>query len=299
MSMIANRVAGAFRGRAAIFACGAALMAALGFASSASAANPFEVFSDCPLTTAHVKACVYAETTSGKFTVGSTTVPISKTIILQGGVISKVTENAKKEVVITEEFVAAKDGNTLSKTPLNVPGGLAGLVDCPAIENFFERVACEWTFENGLTGVTATTELAAPASSIGINEGNLLDGTGTALSLPVKVKLSNPLLGEECYIGSNSNPVTIALTTGKSGSVTGSTGKVKVVEGLLTDEGNSLVNNTFTAPEVEGCGEDFSFLIDPIVNAKLDLPSGSGHNTAVLDGTLKQAGKETVEEELA
>jgi hypothetical protein len=40
-----------------------------------------------------------------------------------------------------------------------------------------------------LTGVIATTELAAPASSIGVNLGNLLNAEGTALSLPVKVHL--------------------------------------------------------------------------------------------------------------
>jgi hypothetical protein len=87
------------------------------------------------------------------------------------------------------------DGVALSKTPQSVPGGLAGLVNCYEISNFFERLACEVIFENGLTGVTATTELAAPASSIGINIQNLIEGSGTALSLPVKVKLSNPLFG--------------------------------------------------------------------------------------------------------
>jgi len=39
--------------------------------------------------------------------------------------------------------------------------------------------------------VTATIELAAPASSIGIDVQDLIEAEGTALALPVKVKLSN------------------------------------------------------------------------------------------------------------
>jgi hypothetical protein len=56
------------------------------------------------------------------------------------------------------------------------------------------------------TGVTATTELAAPASDIILNEGNLFELTGVALGLPVKIKLDNPFLGSECYIGSTRIP---------------------------------------------------------------------------------------------
>ena len=45
---------------------------------------------------------------------------------------------------------------------------------------------------------------------------------------------------------------------------------------------------------VEGCGGIFSFLIDPIVDSKLGLPSAAGHNTAILKGTLKVAAAEAV-----
>jgi len=38
---------------------------------------------------------------------------------------------------------------------------------------------------------------------------------------------------------------------------------------------------------MEGCGRLFPFLINPLVNAKLGLPSAAGHNTAILKGTLK------------
>jgi len=247
----------------------------------------FAPFADCPLSNAAVEECLVATTESGQFTVGKETVPIAKAITLQGGV--------EKFLSAEEAFVGAEDGNTLSKTPQKVPGGLAGLVKCNEISNFIERIACELVFENGLTGVNAITELAAPASSIKLNSINLLSGTGTALSLPVKVRLENPFLGSGCYIGSNAHPVVIELTTGTTSPpepnkpISGSPGEPSINEtgSLLTIKNNSLVNNSFAAPGVEGCGGLFSFLINPLVNAKLGLPSAAGHNTAILKGTLK------------
>jgi hypothetical protein len=249
----------------------------------------FAAFADCPLSNPIAQACVYAKTESGKFIVGKETVPIEKTITLQGA----YHENASE----VEEFIGAEDGNTLSKTPQSVPGGLAGLVNCKEISNFIERVACELTFENGVTGVLATTELAQPATSIGISTANLTGGHDTALSLPVKVHLENPFLGSSCYIGSNSHPIVIALTTGTTSPpppnspITGKIGEFEFKDEftLIIDRNNELVNNSFAAPGAEGCGGLFAFLVDPIVDAKLGLPATAGHNTAALKGTLEVA----------
>jgi hypothetical protein len=256
----------------------AASLAALSGASSALATpkGEFAVFADCPVSNAELSACIVASTTGGEFTVGKRTVPIKNTITLQGGFIESETG------ALT--FVGAADGNTLSKTPQTVPGGLFGI--------------------EGLGGeVTATTELAGPASSIGLNEANLLKGEGTALSLPVKVKLSNPFLGNKCYIGSNAHPIILNLTTGTTNPpkpnkpIKGSVGTIeRNAEGtILTVSKNSLVDNSFAAPGVEGCGL-IPFLVDPLVDLSLGVPAAAGHNTAILNGTLRQAGAEAVRE---
>jgi hypothetical protein len=276
-----------------------ASLVVLGSASSALATEhhpkgDFAVFNQCPLSNSATTLCIFAQTESGEFTVGKKTVPIKNTITLQGGV--HVIENESFEIE-GYEFIGAENGVTLSKTPQSVPGGLAGLVNCFEISNFFERLACEVIFENGLTGVNATTELAAPASSIGINLQNLVEAEGTALSLPVKVKLDNPLLGESCYIGSNSSPISLPLTTGTTSPpepnkpIKGKIGKVEFKDNfnLSIIRENSLVNNSFAAPAAKGCGGIFSFLIDPLVNAKLGVPATAGHNTAILNGTLQDA----------
>jgi len=271
----------------------------LGSASSALAVEhhpkgDFAPFNQCPLSNPATNVCIFAQTESGEFIVGKKAVPIKHTITLQGGV--HVIFNEELEIV-GEEFIGAENGVTLSKTPQDVPGGLAGLVNCFEISNFIERLACEVIFENGATGVTATTELAAPASSIGINGQNLLEETGTALSLPIKVKLSNPLLGGNCYIGSNSAPISLPLTTGTTSPpepnkpIKGKLGKLEFKDEftLTIVRENSLVNNSFAAPGVEGCGGIFAFLIDPLVDAKVGVPSAAGHNTAILNGTVQQA----------
>ena len=271
----------------------------LGSASSALATEhhpkgDFASFNQCPLSNPATDLCIFANTESGEFIVGKKTVPILKTITLQGGVHVILNEEVEVEGY---EFIGAENGVTLSKTPQNVPGGLAGLINCPEISNFFERIACEVIFENGLTGVTATTELAAPASSIGIDLRNLVNASGAALTLPVKVKLDNPLFGESCYVGSNANPISLPLTTGTTSPpepnkpIKGKVGKVELKDefNLTVVKENSLVNNSFSAPKTEGCGGIFSFLIDPLVSSQLGVPSAAGHNTAILNGTLKDA----------
>jgi hypothetical protein len=292
-------LAWAGKGRA-LFAA-AALVASLVILSVAGPAlatpsGDFAVFAECPVTAA--SACLYAKTETGEFIVGNKTVPLEKAVVLQGGLNS--TESGF-------EFVAAKNGNTLPKSPQNVPGGLTGLVNCKEITGsgileIIEQGTCESIFENHYTGVSATTELAGPASAIGLNLANLFTGSGIALSLPVKVHLENPLLGSTCYVGSNSAPVVLELTTGTTSPpapnkpISGKPGTEEPLEGGEIGKivNNSLVNNSFAAPEATGCGGIFSFLIDPIVDSSLGIPAAAGHNTAILNGFQEITSAEAV-----
>jgi hypothetical protein len=275
-----------------------ALIAPLAFAAPALAKEPtgdFAVFKQCPRFTAEVNFCFYAQTLSGEVTLNKQTVPITKTITLQGGI-------KRNETTEAETFVAALNGETLSKSPQKVPGGLAGLIKCNEISDFLERVACELVFENGVTGVNATTELARPASEIGINKNNLVNEEGVALSLPVRVHLENPFLGSECYVGSSSSPMTWNLTTGTTSPpppnkpISGKVGNIEFKDAFrfVQITGNSSVDNAYAAPGATGCGGLFSFLIDPIINGKIGLPSAAGHNTTILNNTIDEAPAEAV-----
>ena len=287
-------------------------------AASPALAQPkgiFSIFSNCPLKTfkelgvpSNRALCQFAETTGGELAIGSTTVKINKTIDLEGGAIPDGNpENAHEYFLIP-----GANGVSMSKVELNVPGGLLDIVKCEEIkgEGIWEKIergTCKAIFENpNSTGVTATTEPVANTSNPALlNAVALGFEEGTALTLPVRVHLKNPLLGNSCYIGSEAKPIQLHLTTGATSpeppnkSIHGTNGKEQTVEedGRLLARlvGSSLVDNAFSAPEAEGCGEFFSFLIDPIVNSKLKLPSADGNNTAILNGQQNTATAESVE----
>lgn len=253
-------------------------------AASHSPTGEFAQFGECPLNNASTAFCIYSESSGGFFQIGKKNVPLVNPVILQGGLNS------------SGAFIGAENGETLSKTPQPVPGGLLG-IEAPKswpiwLQNWFNE-----QINNGFTGVTATVELAGSASAIKINQLNLLFEKGTALSLPTKIKLSNPILGSSCYIGSDASPVTIDFTSGATEppppneSIHGSAGTLTVGGGgnLITLSGGSLVNNSFAAPGVNGCGGIFSFFINPLVNSLVGLPSPAGTNAAVLEGKLQNA----------
>jgi hypothetical protein len=258
-------------------------------ASSASAAltGEYAKFNTCPLSNPTVEICLYAESSSGEFTVGKKTVPLVNPVILKGGAYGP------ESIFGPLTFVAPTDGLVIAKTAQPVPGGLLGIT-APAWWPQILKDLFNETINNGFTGVTATVELAGSASSVKANFFNALTKTGTVFGLPVKVKLSNPFLGSNCYIGSNSNPVQLNLITGTTAPpapnkpISGDTG-----EGLEDPNGgfiyfknNKLVDNSFSAPGASGCGGFlFSWAVDPLVDSILGTPSPAGTNTAVLKGT--------------
>ena len=270
-------------------------------ASSALASNPYEkYFSQCPATEPGVTLCIYGEVTSGEVSIGKTEVPIVNKLIQQGGAIPDGQPQSYY-------LVPPKNGESLSKTEENVPGGLLDLVNCTEIKGEglleqLERGTCKAIFENKTTGVTATTELVANASNPAILNFEHLNGEReTALTLPIRVHLKNTLLGSGCYIGSESSPIELRLTTGTTSPpapnkpISGKAGELNEEEGeVLVLENNSLVDNAFSVPTAEGCGGAFAFLIDPIVDAKLGLPSAAGKNTAVLNGEQRVANAKEV-----
>lgn len=280
-------------------------------AASPAMAEPkgiFKIFNQCPTEVPGVVLCNVGKTTGGEFAIGTTKVPINQTITLQGGDIKTGNPEFPREFFA----IPAKNGESLSKTALNVPGGLLGFIKCEEIkgsgpiETFF-RELCKKTFESGLTGVTATTELVANEKNpVLFNEFNLAEEEGTALTLPLRVHLKNPLLGNACYIGSESSPLELHLTTGETHppagftSIHGTLGTPKTLEEkgqvMLRITGNSLVDNTFSAPGAEGCGEFFFIkgFLDSILNGKIKIPNKAGENTAILNGELNAASAEAV-----
>lgn len=260
----------------------ATVLAASTFAPAALAhpTGEYAQFDHCPYGLLAVDGCLLAGFSSGSLVLGSKTIPIVNPITFQGGVSGFGPGT---------QFYDAVSGDTLSKTPQAVPGGLSGVTAPgswpPLVQSWFNA-----QISNGLTGVTATIELAAPASSIALDLEAFLFETGTALGLPVVIKLSNAILGSNCYVGSTLSPLQLELATGNSGSSSGTAGTFSIngLGTIVTFSGLKLVDGTFAAPSGSGCGGGYSSYVDPLVNSLFGLPAGSG-NSIRLEGNLEFA----------
>jgi hypothetical protein len=265
------------------------VVVASALASSHNPKGEFAGFKECPLNRVTITDCILSVSSGGGFTVGKKTVPLVNPVTLQGGF-----EGAGSEI----KFYGAENGDTLSKTAQPVPGGLLGIT----APTWWPKELQEWfnkQINEGLTGVTATVELTGPTkglTNIALSTENLLLEEGTALGLPVKIKLSNAILGSNCYIGSDKAPVQLNFTTGTSGALKGSAGELDFNEAftIITISGGKLVDGTYASPGASGCGGIFSFFIDPLVNSILGIPSASGKNSATLEGKLQDANAEAV-----
>jgi hypothetical protein len=260
----------------------AVLIMALACATSASAEPTGElaVFKECPIENPAVTSCIYAESLGGEFHFGKTIVPINKTITLQGG-------TAINEETGEETFVPALNGESMSKTPLEIPGGLFGTTPPGHWPGRLKHL-----FGGGLGRVTATVEIVG---QVGISRLNLIFGRGIALELPTRLHLRNPFLGNHCYIGSPAAPVVQRLTTGETNPpppnlpIKGSPGELEGRDegDILVVKNNLQVDNAWAAQGAEGCGGFFSFLVDPLIDQRLGIPSPAGTNTTLLRATLE------------
>lgn len=249
----------------------ACLLSLVGAGTAAAVKEPlnkedFLPFSDCP--TASSAVCIVSNTTGGEFQLGKKAVPIPEgtVITLQGGL--------PEESYAGQTLIEPLDGKTLSETPLTVPGGLVGI--------------------GNLGGeVKAVAELAGP---IEVNRANLAIPVGPAVTLPLKVHLENETLGDECYIGSDAEPIVLHLTVGK----TAPPSPAEPLEGhrnpleykdkkrIVYIPNNTLVDNNFAVPAATGCGGALAALLNPIVNLDIGLPAKAGESKVLMTASLEE-----------
>lgn len=245
------------RRRTSLLVAGIAALSSAAFATNASAAFPD--FSDCPTSNPNVALCVNVQSRAGSLRIKDFTVPIGESFSIRGGVTNYDTGNV---------FVAPRGKTGVFAKPIQVPGGLLG-IDFPIPGN----------------RVTATAELAGSPSQIRLD----LDSLG--VRIPVKLALSNVLLGMYCEIGTNSSPVVLNLITGTTSPpapnrpISGSIGSFTPSGegGVFT--GNVNVDNSLSIPGASYCGLGLG-LINTLVNAKMKLPSSAGNNEMIVQNDL-------------
>ncbi len=260
--------------------------------ASAKLTGEFTKFEFCPYKTAEVKRCLNSQTIGGEVILGTKKVPIEKPVTLQGGYTEPAESGTEAGF---SKFVAATNGITLSKAAQNVPGGLAGIVP-EASSSPLVKALVKFFFENKITGLTSTLELAKTAGDIRVSEEHLGEGLGVALKMPVKLHLENPFLGKACYVGSSGSPITWELRADTTSPplpnkpITGNPGEVEFFEEgrILRLENAVLVDNSWSAPGASGCGGILGFLVNPIINTQLGTTK-AGYNTAILKNTIYTA----------
>lgn len=246
-------------------------------------------FADCPLSNPRTDVCFFGQTKDGELRIGRRAIPITATLTLQGGI-------HEDQASDRQEFIGAEGGETFSRVPQAIPGGRFEIAAPRSLPGYVRAIFDEF-IDSEAAALTATTEFAAPPSAVQIDMQDLVEAKPGGLSLPVKIKLGNPLLGAGCYIGSDAAPLLIPLTTGTTPrspsrrSIRGKPGHAHFKDeyNLVTLDEDALVNDSFPAPRASGCGGMLAFLVEPAINAALALPVAAGGNEAILDGTLQTA----------
>lgn len=254
-----------FRLLVALAAAVGAFAAVVPAAGAETPAPGYSQFAGCPSPKSEnpaVTGCLRSDITGGEINIGNKSVPISKPLVLSGGV-----------ELGGANFVFNSNGG-LSPVKLPVPGGVVGLT---GLDGLIELLNVEQL------KLYAEAQLARQPEII----------TAEDVRLPLKVHLVNSVLGKNCFIGSESEPIVLNLITGTSGKLTGKEPAYEFDRelGILHGRGGVFVDNTFSAPGASGCQLTLLGLIpidlDPIVNAASGLPAAAGSNEAIQDYNIE------------
>jgi len=254
-------------------------------------------FANCPasvLVAIENGECSHAYTTGGYVQIGHSTVPIS----IPGDTLDLGVAHPEG----VPGIVMSPPHGLLNGPAQPVPTGLLGSIGNIQLTGVTARL--EWATQVPPNTVFGFSEGCAGASLlVTFNLCKLLNGrAGTDITLSARIHLLNPFLGPNCYIGSASHPIVIALTTGITSPpppakpIHGKTVEYLLFPSFKFNEafGISLVNNTFAVPAASGCGTSTGSLIDASINHKLGLPSISGQNTIVINAVGESAPPSTV-----
>jgi hypothetical protein len=257
----------------AAVAAALAAMALIGPAAQADTPNKgYEAFAGCPSNpgeSSEVSTCIRTVIDGGHFQMGNKDVPITKTMVLSGGVNPEL-----------KNFVYNSKGG-LTPVKQQVPGGVIGLTGLDWLVNFLSIDALQLY---AVTELAGTPDLSNPESP----------------TLPIKVHLINPVLGNKCYVGSNSNPIKLNLTIGTTSPpppnepITGE-GPTDIVYDFETEiyraKNGIYVDNSFAAPGASGCTLTlFGFIplsINGLINTASGLPAPAGTNETVQNFDLE------------
>jgi hypothetical protein len=263
-------------GRRLLVIAAGALTALAMLAPAAQAATPlpgYTQFTGCPTVEQDpsVETCLTSVITGGHFKMGSKNVPITKPIALTGG------RKGNGDIVWNSE-------GGLDPVKLEIPGGIVGLT------------GLDW-----LVNLLSLEQLKVYAVTETVGTPNL----DASLKLPIRVHLINPVLGNNCYVGSATEPISLNLITGTTNPPPPNEPITGQEFGFSYDESTNIislpdaifVDNSFAAPAAKGCVLNIGLIpvnIDAIVNLQSGLPSPAGTNETVQEADAELTPPTTV-----
>jgi DNA-binding beta-propeller fold protein YncE len=179
-------------------------------------------------------------------------------------------------------------GNTNLQIGLVGSNGLAGFTVIPPTAGSLVADPIQLTSPVG--AVTAVTKSAGTPSNFCLFCA--IEADQPIITIPIKIQLKNPVLGPNCTIGTNRNPILLNpqntdLSNAKSLGAffsfdsNGVPNSTPGPDGALLTTGLVQGDNTFAVPGATGCGPNGS--LDSLVDGVAGVPSPSGTNNLVLD----------------
>jgi hypothetical protein len=240
-------------------------------------------FTNCPLNnpvmheSVSFAACTRAAVTSGSITIGNITTPVVHPVDVQFGFWQPPNLLPTQFAPVLPPLAGLSA--QLVAAPELVPQSLTTALGCPSSNSTVENL-CQKAQQLG----GKYQQIFAVAQSAGaITNFNLFTWTQ-----PTKFQLVNPLLGNNCYIGSDGNPVVInpqlsitSLETEPDPNPAAHPDTLVLVAQASTSD------TTFSAAGVTGCGPGgvANIAVDEAIDSSAGLPAASG-NSITLTGTF-------------
>ena len=226
-------------------------------------------------------ACIAGNATTGSITIGNITTPVVQPVNVQFGF-----------------FIPPRDANfypapampplagpsaILATKPDPIPETLTQALGCPSSDPTVETICQQAQTRGGnYNTVSALAQEAGPITNFSL----------FSWTQPLKFKLINPLLGGNCYIGSDETPIVVnpSLSVGSGGGLFEENDPAPTVHPdtfVLGITGAVASDSTFSAPGVTGCGPGgvANVAVDEALDTSSGLPAASG-NSLTLNGSF-------------
>ncbi len=257
-------------------------------------------FTNCPIlnpimaesTSGDATGCVAGQVANGSVVLGNITTPVVRPVDVQFGLWDP--PNASFGGDWTGGIVQFAGGvlpppaglsAMLVTKPDLIPESLTTALGCSTTTDPVVKDLCTKAVNYGgkYLDVYALAQSAGQITNFGL----------TNWTQRIKFKLINPLLGNNCYVGNNNQPIVVNpnVTVAPGGQFIElpdpnpvkhpNTAVLEITKAIATD-------TTFTAPGVTGCGPGgaANISIDSALDAGTGLPSASGINSLTLNGSF-------------